>query len=330
MPAASASKTTVIIVNTGSPSAPTKEALAQYLLEFLGDRRVVELSPLIWQPILRCIIIPRRSEASARRYKTVWTKDGSPLMAISAQTAAAMQKKLGEDFCVTWAMCYGTHRIAEVLAQVGQTKPDRIVILPMFAQYATQTTEAVYDALNRATKKNPMDCKILRIRSYHNHPLYIEALAAGVRRHWENAGTLGAKGKILMSFHGIPQASSDRGDPYEKQCKETAMLLAQKLGLSDEQYEVAFQSKFGKAKWLEPSAVDAAQRLGRIELERLDVICPGFAADCLETLEEIASELKGVYEAQGGRGFFYIPALNVQKEAIDLYASLVQEALESA
>ena len=175
-----------------------------------------------------------------------------------------------------------------------------------------------------------MDCKILRIRSYHNHPLYIEALAAGVRRHWENAGTLGAKGKILMSFHGIPQASSDRGDPYEKQCKETAMLLAQKLGLSDEQYEVAFQSKFGKAKWLEPSAVNAAQRLGRMELERLDVICPGFAADCLETLEEIASELKGVYEAQGGRGFFYIPALNVQKEAIDLYASLVQEALESA
>ena len=235
MPAASASKTVVIIVNTGSPAAPTKEALAQYLLEFLGDRRVVELNPWIWQPILRGIIIPRRSEASAQRYKTVWTKDGSPLMAISAKTAAAMQKALGEAFCVSWAMCYGTHRVAEVIAKAAQAAPERIVILPMFAQYATQTTEAVYDAVDRAVKKNPIGSEILRIRSYHNHPLYIEALAAGVRRHWEQAGALGEKGKVLMSFHGIPQASSDRGDPYEAQCKQTAALLAQKLGLKDEE-----------------------------------------------------------------------------------------------
>ena len=278
MPAASASKTVVIIVNTGSPAAPTKEALAQYLLEFLGDRRVVELNPLIWQPILRGIIIPRRSEASAQRYKTVWTKDGSPLMAISAKTAAAMQKALGEAFCVSWAMCYGTHRVAEVIAKAAQA----------------------------------------------------EALAAGVRRHWEQAGALGEKGKVLMSFHGIPQASSDRGDPYEAQCKQTAALLAQKLGLKDEQYEVAFQSKFGKAKWLEPSAVETAQRLGSLGLERLDVICPGFAADCLETLEEIASELKGLYEARGGRNFFYIPALNDQSEAVKLYEALVREALDKS
>ena len=330
MPAASASKTAVIIVNTGSPAAPTKEALAQYLLEFLGDRRVVELNPWIWQPILRGIIIPRRSEASAQRYKTVWTKDGSPLMAISAKTAAAMQKALGEAFCVSWAMCYGTHRVAEVIAKAAQAEPERIVILPMFAQYATQTTEAVYDAVDRAVKKNPIGSEILRIRSYHNHPLYIEALAAGVRRHWEQAGALGEKGKVLMSFHGIPQASSDRGDPYEAQCKQTAALLAQKLGLTDEQYEVAFQSKFGKAKWLEPSAVETAQRLGSLGLERLDVICPGFAADCLETLEEIASELKGLYKARGGRNFFYIPALNDQSEAVKLYEALVREALDKS
>ena len=135
---------------------------------------------------------------------------GSPLMAISAKTAAAMQKALGEAFCVSWAMCYGTHRVAEVIAKAAQAAPERIVILPMFAQYATQTTEAVYDAVDRAVKKNPIGSEILRIRSYHNHPLYIEALAAGVRRHWEQAGALGEKGKVLMSFHGIPQASSDR------------------------------------------------------------------------------------------------------------------------
>ena len=255
---------------------------------------------------------------------------GSPLMAISAKTAAAMQKALGEAFCVSWAMCYGTHRVAEVIAKAAQAAPERIVILPMFAQYATQTTEAVYDAVDRAVKKNPIGSEILRIRSYHNHPLYIEALVAGVRRHWEQAGALGEKGKVLMSFHGIPQASSDRGDPYEAQCKQTAALLAQKLGLKDEQYEVAFQSKFGKAKWLEPSAVETAQRLGSLGLERLDVICPGFAADCLETLEEIASELKGLYEARGGRNFFYIPALNDQSEAVKLYEALVREALDKS
>lgn len=333
----SGAKTAVLIVNTGSPAAPTREALAQYLLEFLGDRRVVELSPIIWQPILRWIIIPRRAQQSADRYKTVWTEEGSPLMAISAQTARRMQQALGDGYCVFWAMCYGTHRVPEVLEEVAQSGAERLVVLPMFAQYATQTTEAVYDALQKGLSKvkTPFLAKdVLRIASYHDNPRYIEALAKSVRRHWESKGDLGDNGVLLMSFHGIPQASSDRGDPYEAQCYETARLLAEALGLCKDQYRVAFQSKFGRAKWLTPSAIDAARALAHDGVRRVDVICPGFSSDCLETLEEIASELKTIYLTEAGEVdgadavFHYIEALNVSEDAIALYAGLVHDALE--
>ncbi len=328
-------RTAVLIVNTGSPSAPTREAVAQYLLEFLGDRRVVELPSWFWQPLLRGIIIPRRAAQSAARYKSVWTEQGSPLMAISEQTARRMQQALGEGYELDWAMCYGTHRVPEVLARMARSRPDRLVVLPMFAQYATQTTEAVFDALERglqALEKPLAPEGILLIESFYNHPRYIEALARNVRRHWSRTGPLGDGDVLLMSFHGIPQASSDRGDPYEKQCYETARLLAQALGLADAQYRVAFQSKFGRAKWLEPSAVDAARALAREGVRRLDVICPGFSSDCLETLEEIAVELRGIYldearsQGDGEARFHYIEALNVSEDAVALYAELVREA----
>lgn len=322
-------KTAVLIVNTGSPAAPTKEAVAQYLLEFLGDRRVVEMHPLLWQPILRGIIIPRRAQASADRYLTVWTEKGSPLMAITDETAKVLQEALGEDFAVDWAMCYGTHRIAEVLEKIAQTDPQRIVILPLYAQYATQTTAAVYDAVDSAVKKLHISTPVVRIRQYFDQPAYIDALAQNVKAHWLDKGALPEGGKLLISFHGIPQASSDRGDPYEKQCRQTAKLLQQALGLRDDQVELAFQSKFGKAKWLEPSAIDTATRLGNEQVTRLDVICPGFAADCLETLEEIATELKGIFQSAGGGHFHYIPAINAQPQAGKLYADLVLGALDN-
>lgn len=323
-------KTAVLLVNTGSPAAPTKEAVAQYLLEFLGDRRVVEMHPLLWQPILRGIIIPKRAQASADRYKTVWTEEGSPLMSITAHTARVVQDCLGDEFSVDWAMCYGTHRIAEVLQKIEKQSPSRIIVLPLFAQYATQTTEAVYDAVTAAVKKLKITTPVIRITDYHDEAAYISALADQVRRHWHDKGHLGRDGKLLMSFHGIPQASSDRGDPYEAQCMRTAELLQEALELTDDQVEVAFQSKFGKAKWLEPSAISTAERLGADHLSRLDVICPGFAADCLETLEEIATELKGIFQKAGGGHFHYIPALNASEDAGRLYAWLVAKAKQSA
>ena len=324
------SKTAVLICNTGSPAAPTKEAVAAYLAEFLGDRRVVEMTPWLWQPILRGIIIPRRAQASADRYKTVWSEKGSPLVAATCETAEGLQRVLGDDFIVSWAMCYGVQRIEEELPRLAALKPERIVVLSLYAQYATQTTEAVFDAVRRVQKKAKDLPPVTTVSQYFDDDAYIEALANRVRRHWERVGDLGSDGKLMMSFHSIPQASSDRGDPYEVQCKQTAEKLRRALGLKSEQVVQVFQSKFGRAKWLEPFAVDTAPALGRSGLKRLDVICPGFAADCLETLEEIATELRSIYEEAGGTGFHYISCLNAEDDAVELYAALVKKALERA
>lgn len=326
---ASTKKTAVLLVNTGSPEAPTKEALAVYLKEFLSDRRVVELSPWIWQPILRGIIIPRRAEASARRYRTVWTEDGSPLVAHCKHIAEKLQTRLQGRALVRFAMCYGTHRLREVIPELCAQGVEKIVVLPLYAQYATQTTESVYDEVSRVMETK-QGVEVQKLGAYFDRPLYIRALAETVRKHWEKAGHLGPKGKLLMSFHGIPQVSSDRGDPYEKQCYETAKLLATELDLTPEQWTVSFQSKFGKAKWLTPSSIDAAKEAAGSGVDRLDVICPGFSCDCLETTEEIGAELKSIYLSVAPVGkarFFYIGAINESDAAVDLYEELLKQAV---
>lgn len=327
--AASAGKTAVLLCNTGSPASPTKEAVAKYLAEFLGDRRVVEMNPILWQPILRGIVIPKRAQASADRYKTVWTEKGSPLMVVTADTAEALQSVLGEAFVVSWAMCYGVRRIEEELERLSKLSVSRIVVLPLFAQYATQTTEAVLDGVRRAKKRIADLPEVTAVTHYCDEDEYIRLAAESVRKHWEKTGDLG-EGKLMVSFHSIPAASSERGDPYEAQCKETARRLAKELNLSDSQLVQVFQSRFGRAKWLEPFAADAALALGKTCLTRLDVICPGFAADCLETLEEIASELRESYEEAGGTGFHYIPCVNASPAAVHFYGDLVQKALSGA
>ena len=285
-------KTAVLICNTGSPAAPTKEAVAKYLAEFLGDRRVVEMNPLIWQPILRGIIIPRRAQASADRYKTVWTQKGSPLVAATSDTAQGLQKVLGDEFIVSWAMCYGVQRIDEASSP----------------RSPTQTTEAVVDAVRRVQKKVRDLPGVVTISHYFEEDAYIEALAARVRAHWEKVGDLGDEGKLMMSFHSIPAVSSERGDPYEAQCKQTAEKLRLALGLKKDQVVQVFQSKFGKAKWLEPFAIDTAPELGR----------------------QIATELRSIYEKAGGSGFHYIECLNAQDDAVALYAEIIRKALSKA
>ena len=318
----------VLMVNTGSPAKPTPEALKSYLSEFLGDRRVVEMPKMLWWPILHGVILPRRCEVSAERYRTVWTEDGSPLVATTKKTAAALQSVLGDDFDVKWAMRYGTDRVADVLPGLLEKGPRRLVVLPMFAQYATQTTAAVYDAVNAVLKKTTWIGEVVRIDRYFQNDAYIEALAHNVRRHWDTQGFLTGKGRLLFSFHGIPQASIDKGSCYEKECRETARRVASRLGLRDEAWCVAFQSKFGRGEWLKPATADVVVSLAHDGVERLDVICPGFAADCLETLEEIATELKGSFIAAGGRDFRYIPALNDGDSAICAYADVVRKAIE--
>ena len=320
--------TLVLLVNTGSPAEPTPAALKTYLAEFLGDRRVVEMPRILWWPILHGVILPKRCEASAARYRTVWTPEGSPLVVTTKKTARALENVLGEGFCVRWAMRYGTERVADVLPQALKEGFKRLVVLPLFAQEATQTTAAVYDAVDAALQKTGWQGEVVRIRHYFDHPDYIEALAEKVRRHWDRRGFLTGKGRLLFSFHGIPQKSVDNGSDYEKECRETARLVAERLGLKKEAWGVAFQSKFGRGEWLKPSTADVVPRVAREGVLRLDVMCPGFAADCLETLEEIADELKKAYEAAGGREFRYIPALNDGEDAVKAYAAVVKSALE--
>ena len=323
-------RTALLIVNTGSPAAPTPQALEQYLLEFLSDRKVVDLPPWFWQPILRWHILPHRCPKSAARYQKVWTKDGSPLVANTARIAEGLKRALGETWSVHWAMCYGTNRVDDVLPKVLESAPDRLVVLPLFPQYATQTTEAVFDAVDRAVRSVRSDVRQLRITEYFEHPAYIKAVAARVRAHWAAVGPLEKGDKLLISMHSIPACSIKKGSPYERECRRTAELLAAELQLSESQWTLAFQSKFGHSKWLEPSAVDTASRLGKEGVRRLDVVCPGFAADCLETLEEIGIDLKETFLVSGGGAFHYIPATNDSPEAIDAYAGIVRDALQRA
>ena len=323
-----AADTLVLLVNTGSPAEPTPAALKTYLAEFLGDRRVVEMPKILWWPILHGVILPKRCEASAARYRTVWTPEGSPLVVMTKKTAQALESVLGEGFCVRWAMRYGTERVADVLPEALKEGFKRLVVLPLFAQEATQTTAAVYDAVDAVLQKTGWQGEVVRIRHYFDHPDYIEALAEKVRRHWDRKGFLTGKGRLLFSFHGIPQKSVDNGSAYEKECRETARLVAERLGLKKEAWSVAFQSKFGRGEWLKPATADVVTQMAREGVLRLDVMCPGFAADCLETLEEIADELKKSYEAAGGREFRYVPALNDGEDAVKAYAAIVQSALE--
>ena len=320
-------RTLVLLVNTGSPAEPTTDALKNYLAEFLGDPRVVELPKIFWWPLLYGVILPKRSPASAERYRSVWTPEGSPLVAETKATAAALQARLGEGYSVHWAMRYGTERVSDVLPRwLSQENPDRLVVLPMFAQYATQTTAAVYDAVDGVLAKSAWRGEVKKLTRYFDDPGYIEALAASVRRHWDAKGFLTGKGRLLFSFHGIPQASVDKGSRYEAECRETARLVAERLGLRDGAWCVAFQSKFGRAKWIGPATLEKAKALAREGVTRLDVMCPGFAADCLETLEEIGAELKNAYLAAGGGEFRYIPCLNAQPQAVAAYADLVRRA----
>jgi ferrochelatase len=320
-------RTALLLVNTGSPAAPTPNAVKKYLTEFLSDRRVVDLPPWLWQPILRCHILPRRSKASAARYGKVWTRDGSPLVSNTARIAERLQEMLGYSLSVRWAMCYGTSRIDEVLPEILAERPDRLVVLPLFPQYATQTTEAVFDAVSRVTGTLSAPVREIRIKDYFEHPAYIRAVAARVRAHWAAVGELLPGDHLLISLHSIPLDSVKKGSPYESQCRRTAELLAAELGLDDTQWTLAFQSKFGHAKWLEPTAAEAAERLAVAGVRRLDVVCPGFAADCLETIEEIGIDLKETFLQAGGGAFHCIPATNDLPEAIKAYAEIVRDHL---
>jgi protoporphyrin/coproporphyrin ferrochelatase len=319
-----AERSAVVLINLGTPQAPTAPAVRRYLREFLSDPRVVELPRWLWWPILNGPVLALRPRQSAAKYAAVWTAEGSPLLVGSRRQAAALSAELalrGLDIDVALAMRYGEPSIEAALAPLRARQVTRMLMLPMYPQYSATTTASAIDGVNRLVARLRDVPEIRWIKHFADDPGYIAALAASVGDHWRQHD----RGQcLLMSFHGLPRRNLDLGDPYHCECQKTARLLAQSLGLELSAYRVSFQSRFGRARWLEPSTVDTLRSLARGGVRRLDVICPGFVADCLETLEEIAIEGRAQFLAAGGEQLRYIPCLNDSARFVRTLADLVE------
>jgi len=318
----------VLLINLGTPAAPTAAALRPYLREFLSDPRVVEIPALLWWPILHGVILTVRPRRSAAKYASIWTPQGSPLKVHSEQQALQLRGWLGErgfDLDVALAMRYGEPSVPSVLGQLRERGVDRLLIVPMYPQYSAATTATALDAVNAVLARTRNVPEVRWVRHFCDQPQYIEALKQCVLDHWRKVGRpADGDGKLVMSFHGVPRRTLDLGDPYHCQCHKTARLLAQALGLEAGHYAVTFQSRFGRAEWLRPYTSVVLAELGRKGAKRVDVICPGFVADCLETLEEIALEGRHTFQGAGGGDYHYIPALNDSPAFIDALVELVR------
>lgn len=322
-----ASRTAVLLVNLGTPDAPTPSALRRYLAQFLGDPRVVEIPRWIWMLILHGIILRVRPAKSAHKYASIWTPEGSPLKVWTERQAQGLQAALERaqlPVLVRYAMTYGSPSVASQLDALKDEGATRILILPAYPQYSGTTTAAVVDAVSRWSQQCRALPEFRFINRYHDDPGYIEALAQRIEADWQKQGR---GDQLVMSFHGVPERTLQLGDPYHCECYKTARLLAERLGLSPAQYKVTFQSRFGKAKWLEPYTEPTVRALAREGVKRVDVVCPGFTSDCLETLEEIAMEVRQAFLTEGGEVFHYIPCLNAEPRWIEALAGIAQQHL---
>jgi protoporphyrin/coproporphyrin ferrochelatase len=327
----SLSRTAVLLVNLGTPAAPDAGAVRRFLRQFLSDRRVVEIPRPIWWPILYGVVLPLRPGRTAAKYAAIWTDQGSPLMAHSRQQALMLRGYLGErglDIEVALAMRYGEPSIASALAELQQKSVDQLLVLPMFPQYSATTIASVFDAIADHLKTIRNVPELRWVKHFHDHAGYIEALRRSVLDHWSRVGSLGKAGKLVISFHGVPKRMLELGDPYHCECQKTGRLLAESLGLSNGDYVVTFQSRFGRAEWLQPYTAPTLRKLAADGCARADVICPGFVTDCLETLEEIAIEGKNEFLSAGGNEFHYIACLNETPAFIAALANLVQQQMQ--
>jgi protoporphyrin/coproporphyrin ferrochelatase len=314
----------VLLINLGTPEAPTPAAVRTYLKEFLSDPRVIEIPRLLWWPVLHFFVLTTRPRESARRYAQVWMGDGSPLKVHTERQATLLRGYLGErvklPLIVDYAMRYGRPSIPEKLREMKAHHCDRILLMPLYPQYAASTTATALDAAFGCLADMRNQPGVRTVRNFHDHPGYIAALAQSVRDYWMRNRR---PDLLLMSFHGVPRATLTRGDPYHCECQKTARLLADALALKEEQCRVVFQSRFGRAAWLKPYTADVLAELGRRRLGRVDVVCPGFVSDCLETLEEIAIEGKATFLRAGGREFHVIPCLNERDDWIHALSDIV-------
>jgi ferrochelatase len=317
----------LLLVNLGTTEAPTAGAVRRYLAEFLKDRRVVDLSPWLWWPILYGVILSLRPARVAANYRKIWTDQGSPLLANSRNLVRALDKRLNGQAAgklkIELAMTYGEPGIDAALDRLAAAGVRRLLVLPLFPQYSGTTTAAVFDRLAAAFEQRPWIPALRLVTEYHLSPGYLDALAQSVRQHWAENGEAD---RLLISFHGIPKRYHDNGDPYPLQCQATADALRERLGLDQDRAVIGFQSRFGREPWLEPYTDHLLKDWGRQGLSRVDVICPGFSADCLETLEEIAMENRDFFQQAGGGELRYIPALNDRPEHVEALCQVIDES----
>ncbi|GAA4025792.1 ferrochelatase [Actimicrobium antarcticum] len=303
-------KTAVVLVNLGTPDQPDAPSVRRYLKQFLSDPRVVEIPRAIWWLILNGIILPIRASKSAAKYALIWTKEGSPLKVHTGKQAMLLRGQLGEQghaVKVEYAMSYGNPSLPDVLNKLQTDGCDRILIVPAYPQYSATTTASIFDAVTSHYRKVRNVPELRFIKHYHDDAAYINALRNTVQAHWD---VNGRGEKLVLSFHGVPKRTLMLGDPYHCECYKTARLLGQELGLSKDELLVTFQSRFGKAEWLQPYTAPTLMQLAKDGLKRVDVMCPGFTSDCLETLEEISLEAKHDFLEAGGKEFHYIACVN--------------------
>ncbi len=328
----------VLLTNLGTPDDCDIKSVRRYLKQFLSDPRVVEAHPVLWWLFLNVILLNTRPKKTAAAYQSVWSKEGSPLLKISVQQAEALHKQLqnkqsqdkqlqdnvGEDnYHVELGMSYGKPSIPSAMLKLKEAGCTKLIILPLYPQYSGSTTAATFDAVANELKTWRQIPELRMINNYYNHELYIEALAASIKKFWVNNTQAE---KLIMSFHGIPQEYIDNGDPYYFECHKTAQLLAQKLKLNDEQWMLTFQSRLGPKQWLEPYTDLTLKDLAAIKnIKSVQIVCPGFSADCLETLEEIAIENKHTFISNGGEQYAYIPCLNDDENHIKMMADLINK-----
>jgi len=322
-------RTGILLINLGTPDAPTAQAVRPYLQEFLSDPRVVEIPKAVWWLILNGIILNTRPKKSAAKYAKIWMPEGSPLRVHTAKQTVLLQGYLSQrtkaPFVVDYAMRYGNPSISGAMQKLKEQNCQRILVVPMYPQYAASSTATVFDIVFAELQQMRNTPALRTIRNFHDHPGYIKALANNINDYWMKNGR---PEKLVMSFHGLPQFSLDKGDPYHCECHKTGRLLAQELGLKPEQYFISFQSRFGKAEWLKPYTTATLKELGKQKTKRVDVVCPGFVADCLETLEEIAIEGKEDFQHAGGGEYHYIPCLNERNDWMHALTDLVMDNLQ--
>ncbi len=313
-------KTAVLLANLGTPEAPRRAAVARFLREFLSDPRVVDLPRFLWLPLLYLIIIPLRAGRSAAAYRKIWWPEGSPLLVLTQRLGEQLALKLTGKAVVDIGMRYGQPSIRQALERFQQSGASRLTVLPLYPQFSASTTSSIYDAVERALMAMEWQPEIQRIEQYHDQGAWIEAVAASIRAYRELHGKAD---KLIFSMHGLPQRLVENGDPYEDQCRQSIEAIVSALGLEQDEWLLTYQSRVGREPWLQPYTDISLQELAQSGVRHVQVICPGFAVDCLETLEEIALQNRDRFLAAGGKKLEYIPALNDSEQHADLLLELV-------